>query len=576
MKEDLEDDLDNKNMNNICDDSDDYDDDDDDDDDDEFLDEASQFFPICCRDTNNVKNSFSTLIEALEYDQKKYKFDLLAMLPSSSDDDFFEISIIRINQLRAKVQQIQEDESALGPKLMSLSMDDTDESFFKPTLPDDAILMCLEDLADLKAKKEDIQVASGSTVEENEEDQDSSVPLLKMKLLALEKQLELAKSCITSLTMTNEKNITTTSTKETKGSSSKNGVDNDGYYFDSYSHHSIHETMLRDTVRTSAYERAIMNNADKLFKGKTVMDIGCGTGVLSIFAAKAGAKQVIAIDNSDMIEEAKKIVHANGYSDIITCMKGKMEDLIESKQISTTSSIDVIVSEWMGYALFFETMLPSVLVARDTLMNKESGTMYPNGASVYLEGASDDRLQYWDNVHGIDMSSMKKRVAHELCMDASVEIVSPQSIVTNRCQLMDYNLNTCMDKDLDMNVPFELSVQIDDEEKEEVTLDKLVVSFDIAFDFGNTTDNDNNNAVYFSTGCQSEATHWKQTSIWFDPSKQKIPTLKSKEEVFKGIFNMTRNATNPREMDIHVLWEIINTSTKDRRDHGYLTTKVSA
>ncbi len=562
-KADLDDDLDKKNIN-ICDDS------DDDDDDDEFLDEASQFFPICCRDTDNVNNSFSTLIEALEYDQMKYKFDLLSMLPSSSDDDFFEISIIRINQLRAKVQQIQEEDESLGPKLMSLSMDDADESFFKPTLADDAILMCLEDLSDLKGKKDIQETAIASTVEE-EEDQDS-VPLLKMKLLALEKQLELAKSCITSLT-SNEKNLTTVTTKESKSSSNKNGVDNDGYYFDSYSHHSIHETMLRDTVRTSAYERAIVNNADALFKGKTVMDIGCGTGVLSIFAAKAGAKCVIAIDNSDMIEEAKKIVNANGYGDIITCMKGKVEDLIESKQI--TSSIDVIVSEWMGYALFFETMLPSVLMARDTLMNKESGTMYPNGASVYLEGASDDRLRYWDNVHGINMSSMKTRVAHELCTDASVEIVPAQSIVTNRCQLMDYNLNTCLDEDLDMNVPFEL-FSFDGEK--EVTLDKLVISFDIAFDFGNDNNNNNdciNKSVYFSTGCQSEATHWKQTSVWFDPSKN-VPTLKSKDEVFKGVFNMTRNVTNPREMDIHILWEIIHASTKERRDHGYLTTRVSA
>lgn len=55
------------------------------------------------------------------------------------------------------------------------------------------------------------------------------------------------------------------------------------YYFDSYSHFSIHEDMLKDTVRTKAYQEAIMNNPED-FKDMVVLDIGSGTGVLSIFA----------------------------------------------------------------------------------------------------------------------------------------------------------------------------------------------------------------------------------------------------------------------------------------------------
>lgn len=55
------------------------------------------------------------------------------------------------------------------------------------------------------------------------------------------------------------------------------------YYFDSYSHFSIHEEMLKDTIRTRAYMDAIMDNPH-LFKDKIVLDIGSGTGVLSIFA----------------------------------------------------------------------------------------------------------------------------------------------------------------------------------------------------------------------------------------------------------------------------------------------------
>lgn len=56
----------------------------------------------------------------------------------------------------------------------------------------------------------------------------------------------------------------------------------------------IHEEMLKDSVRTGAYRNAILNNA-KLFEGKTVLDVGCGTGILSMFAAKAGAKHVVGV-----------------------------------------------------------------------------------------------------------------------------------------------------------------------------------------------------------------------------------------------------------------------------------------
>jgi len=86
------------------------------------------------------------------------------------------------------------------------------------------------------------------------------------------------------------------------------------YYADSYAHFGIHEEMLKDEVRTISYKNAICNNPH-LFKGKTVLDVGCGTGILCMFAAKAGAKKVIGVDMSNIITQAKTIVEANGFKD---------------------------------------------------------------------------------------------------------------------------------------------------------------------------------------------------------------------------------------------------------------------
>merc|ERR1739848_691453 len=93
------------------------------------------------------------------------------------------------------------------------------------------------------------------------------------------------------------------------------------YYFDSYAHFGIHEEMLKDEVRTLTYRDSMVMNKH-LFKDKVVLDVGCGTGILCMFAAQAGAKKVIGVDMSSIIEQAREIVKANGFADKITLIRG--------------------------------------------------------------------------------------------------------------------------------------------------------------------------------------------------------------------------------------------------------------
>ena len=82
----------------------------------------------------------------------------------------------------------------------------------------------------------------------------------------------------------------------------------------------IHEIMLKDKVRTDAYRDFILGNP-ALFKDAVVLDVGCGTGILSMFAAKAGARKVYAVDASAVAFKAERNIKANGLTEVITSVR---------------------------------------------------------------------------------------------------------------------------------------------------------------------------------------------------------------------------------------------------------------
>ena len=145
----------------------------------------------------------------------------------------------------------------------------------------------------------------------------------------------------------------------------------DGEYFSSYDHYGIHHEMLSDTVRTESYRDSLLRNPERL-RDAAVLDIGCGTGILSMFAAQAGARTVVGVDCSQIIYSAMDIIRENGMEDRVKLVKGKLEEIE-----LPVEKFDIIVSEWMGYFLLYEGMLDTVISARDKYL-APGGTVLPN------------------------------------------------------------------------------------------------------------------------------------------------------------------------------------------------------
>ena len=101
------------------------------------------------------------------------------------------------------------------------------------------------------------------------------------------------------------------------------------------------------------------------------------------FAVRAGAKHVIGVDMSTIIEKAREIVEANGMTSKISLLQGKMEEV----QLPFPK-VDIILSEWMGYFLLYESMLDTVLYARDTYL-VAGGLIFPDKATIFMAGIED-------------------------------------------------------------------------------------------------------------------------------------------------------------------------------------------
>ncbi|KAG0240623.1 hypothetical protein BGX31_001810 [Mortierella sp. GBA43] len=309
--------------------------------------------------------------------------------------------------------------------------------------------------------------------------------------------------------MSSEKNIVDSPSNEAR----------DPAYFSYYAMLQHQQNMLQDGVRTSAYMNAIMSNAE-CFQDKLVMDVGAGSGILSYFAVKAGAKKVYAIEASDMASKMKKLVQAaslplgkskNDFlKDRVEVIQSKIENL--SSQVP---KVDTIISEPI-----VTTLIESFIYARDTFL-KPGGHLFPNKGTMYLAPFTDALLftetmakaRFWEHTdfHGVDLSPLYPDAKAELFGMPVVGHFDPKSLLATPIPGIDgfdMDFNTITMKALrDFVVPISWTSQYTG------LMHGVAGWFDLLF--SGDTESELSNPVGMSTGPAADRTHWQQVRFLF-------------------------------------------------------------
>ena len=301
-------------------------------------------------------------------------------------------------------------------------------------------------------------------------------------------------------------------------------------YFRSYEDIAVHELMIKDAPRTEAYRKAIEEDPT-LLQGKVVMDIGAGTGILSLFAARAGARKVYAIEASSMAKVARQIVQDNSLGSVIEVIESRVEDL----QLPEGEKVDVIISEWMGFYLLHESMLNSVVHARDRFLKPE-GRMFPSSAQIYaaivsMDAFYEEKVHFWQSVYGFNLSSVVPLAQRGALATNVVVDISSSQVLSTPFLLADLDLQTVRMEDLE---------HLHEEAFFSTTHAGTFHAFCLWFDVGFPSV-EGRPPVVLSTAPDSPSTHWKQFII----SMPEPMSLESGTCV-EATFNLTQDTENPR------------------------------
>ncbi|XP_065888982.1 protein arginine N-methyltransferase 2-like isoform X1 [Dysidea avara] len=313
-------------------------------------------------------------------------------------------------------------------------------------------------------------------------------------------------------------------------------------YFGSYGNLKLHLEMLKDQPRMTAYQSAI-KEAAHFIKDKVVLDVGCGTGIMSLLAAKVGgAKKVFGVEASEIAEHAEAVVCQNSLEGVVSVFHCKMEEAVLPEKV------DLILSEWMGTFLIFEMMLECVLIARDKWL-KPDGVMWPSHATLYLVPCTaqqeyDDKITFWKNVYGMDFSPLIP-LAHDHFYSVPIYNHSLESkdCLSDTKSILKLHLKSTNLSDIE-----DISSQFDYNITKAGVMHGFASWFQVEFSDIPSWES----PVILSTGPDQPLTHWKQDLLMVDTPLEVFPG----DHVI-GSIRMTRNKRWRRHIKVNLTYQVM-------------------
>ncbi|MEI7567892.1 MAG: tetratricopeptide repeat protein [Alcaligenaceae bacterium] len=163
-----------------------------------------------------------------------------------------------------------------------------------------------------------------------------------------------------------------------------------------------HVPMMNESHRNDAYYEGIKTAAKA---GKLVLEIGAGSGLLSMMAAKLGATQVVACEAEPLVAKtATEIVKINGYADTVTILSKISYDVEVGKDLKEKA--DVLIHEIFDSAIIGEHVLPAIEDAKKRLL-KPDALIVPHAASIMIAlmgGEAAGKYLRVEHGHGFDLS----------------------------------------------------------------------------------------------------------------------------------------------------------------------------
>jgi protein arginine N-methyltransferase 1 len=285
-----------------------------------------------------------------------------------------------------------------------------------------------------------------------------------------------------------------------------------------------------------------------------------------------------------MANHARSVMEANGLADIVTVIQGAVEDVelpikadgltTEDGESSEYQVVDIIISEWMGYFLLRESMLDSLIHARDKFLKPKTGLMLPSHTTMFLAPINDEEERQISNreyngamgewgqfsettqsTYGVDMSVLTEQYEREqkeyFLLSSRWAELPRDAVMAEPAAVKHLDMATCTLADSkgitagDKGATFDFDVKSEDAPGS--TISGFAGWFDADFksrtDEGGATAPKIPNPAYLTTGPEAGYTHWGQQTFH---TMSAIPLIQGETTRIQGHLEMTRSKDNAR------------------------------